>query len=60
MRYEVTSDRQPWPRGTALDTNDLAGCNIQALVYAGHLTVVEDKKPRKLVVETAEQPEEQE
>jgi hypothetical protein len=43
-----------------LDTDDLAGCNIEALVYAGHLAVVEDKKPRRTVVETAEEPEEQE
>ena len=60
MRYEVTSDRQPWPRETELDTDDLSGCNIEALVYAGHLAVVEDKKPQRTVVETAEQPEEQE
>jgi hypothetical protein len=60
MRYKVTSDRQPWRRGTFLGADDLAGCNIEALVYAGHLTVVEDKKPRKVVVETAEEPEEQE
>jgi len=60
MRYIVASDRQPWPRGTVLGTDDLAGCNIEALVYAGHLTVVEEKKPRKVVVETAEEPEEQE
>jgi hypothetical protein len=43
-----------------LGEDDLQGCNIEALVYAGHLTVVEDKRPRKAVVETAEEPEEQE
>jgi hypothetical protein len=30
------------------------------LVYAGHLTVVEEKKPRTVVAVTAEEPEEQE
>jgi hypothetical protein len=60
MRYKVASDRQPWRRGTILDADALEGCNIEALVYAGHLTVVEEKKPRKFVVETAEEPEEQE
>lgn len=60
MSYKVTSDRQPWVRGTVLSADALEGCNIEALVYAGHLTVVEDKKPRKVVVETAEEPEEQE
>jgi len=60
MRYRVASNRQPWPSGTVLGEDDLQGCNIEALVYAGHLTVVEDKRPRKAVVETAEEPEEQE
>ncbi|HEY7821853.1 MAG TPA: hypothetical protein VIG24_03410 [Acidimicrobiia bacterium] len=60
MRFKVTSDRQPWPRGTVLGADELAGCNIEALVYGGHLTAVADKKPRKVVVETAEEPEEQE
>jgi hypothetical protein len=60
MTFRVTSDRQPWERGAVLSADDLAGCNIEALVYGGHLAPVEDKKPRKVVVETAEEPEEQE
>jgi hypothetical protein len=60
MRYKVTSDRQPWRRGTLLSADDLAGCNIEALVYGGHLRAVEDKRPREVVVQTAEEPEEQE
>jgi len=60
MRYRVASNRQPWPRGTVLGADDLEGCNIEALVYAGHLTVVEEKKPRTVVAVTAEEPEEQE
>ena len=60
MSWKVLSDRLAWPKGTVLGVDDLAGCNIEALLYAGHLTVVEDKKPRKVVVELAEEPEEQE
>ncbi|HEY7824562.1 MAG TPA: hypothetical protein VIG24_17100 [Acidimicrobiia bacterium] len=60
MRYRVTSDRQPWKRGTVLGADDLEGCNIEALVYGGHLTAVVERKPRKVVVDTAEEPEEQE
>jgi hypothetical protein len=56
----VTSDRQPWLRGAVLTADDLVGCNIEALVYGGHLTVVQDRKPRTVVVESAEEPEEQE
>jgi hypothetical protein len=43
-----------------LTADDLVGCNIEALVYGGHLTVVQDGKPRKVVAVTAEEPEEQE
>jgi hypothetical protein len=60
MTYRVTSDRQPWKRGAVLSADDLVGCNIAALVYGGHLQAVEDKRPRKVVVQTAEEPEEQE
>ena len=60
MKWTVTSDRQPWPRGTVLTADDLVGCNIAALVYGSHLTVVQDRKPRTIVVESAEEPEEQE
>ena len=60
MTYRVMSDRQPWKRGAVLSADDLVGCNIDALVYGGHLQAVEEKKPRKVVVETAEEPEEQE
>jgi hypothetical protein len=37
MSWTVLSDRLPWPAGTTLATDDLAGCNIDALVKAGHL-----------------------
>jgi hypothetical protein len=60
VTWTVTSDRQPWLRGTVLTADDLVGCNIEALVYGGHLTVVQDRKPRTVVVESAEEPEEQE
>jgi len=60
VSWTVSSDRQPWPRGTMLTADDLVGCNIEALVYGGHLTVVQDGKPRKVVAVTAEEPEEQE
>ena len=37
MKYEVVSDRLDWPADTVLSVRDLAGCNIEALVAAGHL-----------------------
>jgi hypothetical protein len=46
--------------GSVLSADDLQGCNIEALLYAGHLTVVEEKKPQKAAVITAQEPEEQE
>ena len=64
MNYEVLTSRMPWPVGTLLDTNALAGCNIEALVQGGHLELVPDqpKKKRTPVVtvpETADEPKEQ-
>lgn len=48
MRYKVLSHRLDWPAGTVLTTEDLAGCNIDALVQAGHLTLsVEPPKTPK-------------
>lgn len=37
MSFKVLSDRLPWPAGDTVTTDDLAGCNIPALVEAGHL-----------------------
>jgi hypothetical protein len=60
MTYKVVSKRLPFAMGSVLSAYDLQGCNIEALLYAGHLTVVEEKKPRKAAVITAQEPEEQE
>jgi len=39
MTYEVTSDRvRGFDRGEIVTDTDLLGCNIVALVAAGHLT----------------------
>jgi hypothetical protein len=37
MSWTVISERLDWPVGTVLTDDDLAGCNIDALVTAGHL-----------------------
>ena len=55
MKYEVTSNRLRWPAGTLLTVSELAGCNIDALVAAGHLAAVSPKRTRTVV--TAEEPD---
>lgn len=63
MKYIVTSDRMKFPRGTVVDADDLAGCNIAVLVATGHLTCGKtDRKPEApvTVVDSADDPEEQE
>lgn len=37
MTWTVLSDRLRWAAGTKLEASDLEGCNIPALVTAGHL-----------------------
>jgi hypothetical protein len=58
--YRVLSNRLRWAAGTTLTADDLAGCNIDALVSAGHLAPKTKSapvapEPRK----TADQPKEQ-
>jgi hypothetical protein len=38
------SKRLAWPAGTVLGANDLAGCNIEALVQGGHLAPVQQTR----------------
>lgn len=38
QEWTVASGRLKWPLGTRLSVDDLEGCNIPALVVAGHLT----------------------
>jgi hypothetical protein len=58
VTYKVTSSRLAWRKGTILTVTDLAGCNIAALEQGGHLAPVIERK-RKVVQDTADQPEEQ-
>lgn len=76
MSFRVMSNRLAWPAGTVLGADDLAGCNIDALVQGGHLAPEKKrtpqmpdsppykskKKPVDPVAEddSAEEPEEQE
>lgn len=74
MTYTVQSERMAWPAGTVLSADDLAGCNIVALVEGGHLAPVTQAQatpdvPQKISKrtpvepvpdDTAEEPEEQE
>jgi hypothetical protein len=75
MSYQVTSNRLPFKAGAVVGADDLAGCNIEALVQGGHLVPVStERKPvgpvaepkttkRSPVVpvpdESADEPEEQ-
>jgi hypothetical protein len=65
MTFRVVSGRMPWPAGTVVGADVLAGCNIGALVEGGHLQPVPElkgKKKRTPVVpvpnDTADEPEE--
>jgi hypothetical protein len=65
MRFEVVSDRMPWPAGTVVGADALAGCNIVALTEGGHLRAVPElntTEKRSPVVpvpnDTADEPEE--
>jgi hypothetical protein len=44
MTWQVQSSRLSWPSGTILAAEDLAGCNIEALVQGGHLVLVEQER----------------
>ena len=55
MTYRVLSSRLSWPAGTVLTVSELAGCNIKALISAGHLAPVSPKRTRTVV--TAEEPD---
>lgn len=62
MSWNVTSRRLPWASGTTVTREELAGCNIDALVAAGHLSPVQPKTTKKPAVpadEPADEPEEQ-
>jgi len=76
MMWTVMSNRLAWDAGTVLGADDLAGCNIEALVQGGHLAPAPQRTPqtpdsppyksKKKPVdpvtedESAEEPEEQE
>lgn len=45
MTYVVVSDRLRWDEGTRLSVSELDGCNIDALVAAGHLRPAPKKSP---------------
>lgn len=47
MSWVVESERLDWPAGTVLADEDLAGCNIEALVTAGHLAPAHKPKAEK-------------
>jgi len=59
MSWTVLSDRLPWPAGTVVDIDMLTGCNIEALVVAGHLSpALTPTTPAPPAASTAEKPEE--
>ena len=64
MSWRVLSDRLSWPAGATLSADDLAGCNIVALVESGHLVPVPTKPTSKRMPvdpvpnDTADEPEE--
>ena len=64
MTWVVTSNRLAWALGERVDADALAGCNIGALVEAGHLAPVQDEPKRKRMPvtpvpdDTADEPEE--
>jgi hypothetical protein len=45
MKWTVTSKRLAWDAGTVLGADDLAGCNIAALVAGGHLAAAPERTP---------------
>jgi hypothetical protein len=64
MTYRVLSERMVWPAGSYVGADDLAGCNIDALVQGGHLVPGQPKPKKRMPVDpvpddTADEPEEQ-
>lgn len=65
MKYQVASGRMRWAFGELVSADDLAGCNIVALVEGGHLVPVPTKPKSKQMpvdpvpTDTADEPEEQ-
>lgn len=56
MTYEVLSHRLPWAAGSTVSALELRGCNIAALVDAGHLAPVA-VKPTKIKASDAKEQE---
>ena len=64
MNWTVISSRLRWAEGTRLTDDDLAGCNIGALVQGGHLAPASDNYKKRQPVApvpdmTADEPKEQ-
>lgn len=65
MKWQVASGRMRWASDAVLSADDLAGCNIVALVEGGHLVPVPTKPSSKRMpvdpvpTDTADEPEEQ-
>jgi hypothetical protein len=57
VRYRVESRRMEWADGAVIPAAALAGCNIGALLEAGHLSPVKERAVRPKT-RTAEEPEE--
>lgn len=53
--WTVVSDRLKWAAGTRLSVDDLASCNIPALVEAGHLTPTSRKNEAVAAPQETEQ-----
>lgn len=52
--YVVTSERLKWKPATRLSVDDLDGCNIAALVEAGHLAPAPNVKQAKPLEQSEE------
>jgi ribosomal protein L12E/L44/L45/RPP1/RPP2 len=57
MTYEVLSERLRWPAGSTVSTSELQGCNIDALIDAGHLALVAAKVSKTEKAATAKEHE---
>jgi hypothetical protein len=59
--YTITSDNFAAPRGSTISDADMLGCNIPALIEAGHLSIYQPEAPAAEpeaapVAETPEEP----
>lgn len=59
MKWQVMSTRLDWAQGTVLTKSDLAGCNIDMLVAAGHLEPVSAKRTKTVKAQEPDDTEEQ-